>query len=150
MAVTATSTQSIDLVHQFMDDVIVDRKYDRIADLDEDFVQHDIVRGMDVHGHDEFEAMRRIFDEAFSDTRRTNVLSFASEGGDYVCSVDTLQATHDGEFMGIGPTEDAVEIQAVTMYRIKNEQITEMWNLGNWLGLLQQIGAVPPIEGLAA
>lgn len=150
MATTAVSTRSIDLVHRFMDDVVVDRDYGRIADLSEDYLQHDLVRGMDVHGHDEFEEMRRMFDAAFSDTRRTNVLSFASEDGEYVCSVDTLRATHDGEFMGIAPTDASVEIQAVTMYRIQNDRIAEMWNLGNWLGLLQGIGAVPPLDELAA
>lgn len=150
MAVIADSTQSIDLVHQFMDDVIVDREYGRIADLHEEFVQHDLGRGTDVHGHDEFEALRRMFDAAFADTGRTSVLSFASGDGEYVCSVDTLQATHDGEFMGIASTDASVEIKAVTMYRIQNGQIAEMWNLGNWLGLLQQVGAVPPLDELAA
>ena len=150
MATTAVSTQSIDLVHRFMDDVIVNRDYRRIADLAEDFVQHDIVRGVDVDSHEEFEELRRMFDAAFSGTRRTNVLSFASEGGEYVCSVDTLRATHDGEFMGIAPTDASVEIQAVTMYRIQNDRIAEMWNLGNWLGLLQGIGAVHPLDELAA
>ncbi len=105
---------------------------------------------MDVHGHDEFEEMRRMFDTAFSDPRRTNVLSFASEDGEYVCSVDTLQATHDGEFVGIAPTGASIEIKAVTMYRIQNERIAEMWNLGDWFGLLQGIGAVPPLDELAA
>ena len=150
MTATVASTRSTDLVHQFMDDVLVDRDYDRSADLSEDFVQHDLVRGMDVHGHDEFEDMRQMFDAAFSGPRRTNVLSFASEDGEYVCSVDTLQATHDGEFMGTAPTGASVEIQSVTVYRIQNEQIAEMWNRGNWIGLLQQIGAVPPLDELAA
>lgn len=150
MAATAASTHSIELVHQFMDDVVVDRDYDRIADLSGDFVQHDLVRGMDVHGHDEFEEMRRMLDVAFSEPRRSNVLSFASGDGEYVCSVDMLQTIHDGEFMGVTPTGATVEIPAVTMYRIQDDQIAEMWNLGDWFGLLQQIGAVPPLDELAA
>ena len=117
MATTAVSTRSIDLVHRFMDDVVVDRDYGRIADLSEDFLQHDLVRGMDVHGHDEFEEMRRMFDAAFSDTRRTNVLSFASEDGEYVCSVDTLRATHDGEFMGIPSTGESGTSPGIMVHR---------------------------------
>ena len=99
MATTADSTQSVDLVHQFMEDLFIDRDYGRIADLHADFVQHDLARDMDVHGHDEFEAMRRRFDAGFSDLDITNILSFQSDDGEYVCSVDTYQDTHNGEFM---------------------------------------------------
>jgi predicted ester cyclase len=150
MSATAVSTQSIDLVHQFMDDVLVNHEYDRIGDLHEDFVRHDLVSGMEVHGHDEFEAMRRMFDGAFSDLERTNVLSFASDDGEYVCTVDTYRDTHDGELMGIAPTGASVEVQGVVMVRIENGQIAEMWNLMNFLGLLQQIGVVPSLDELAA
>jgi predicted ester cyclase len=150
MSATAVSTQSIDLVHQFMDDVLVNREYARISDLHDDFVQHDLVTGMEVHGHDEFEAKRRMFDGAFSDLELSNVLSFASDDGEYVCTVDTYRDTHDGEFMGIGPTDASVEVQGVTMVRIENGQIAEMWNLMNFFSLLQQIGAVPSLDELAS
>ena len=149
MSATAVTNQSIDLVHQFMEDLFVDRDYGRIADLPEDFVLHDLVSGTDVHGHAEFEEKRRMFDAAFSDLNITNVLSFASDDGEYVCSVDTYQDTHDGEFMGIGPTDASVEIQGVTVARIDDGQIAEMWTLSNFLGLLQQIGAVPSMDELA-
>lgn len=132
-----------------MDDVFIDRNHDRIADLPEDFVLHDLASGMEAHGHDEFEEIRRLFDASFSDLQITNVLSFASEDSEYVCSVDTYQATHNGDFMGIAPTDASVEIQGVTMYRIENGQIAEMWSLRNFLGLLQQIGAVPSMDVLA-
>lgn len=150
MLATAVSTQSIDLVHQFMDDVLVNREYDRITDLHEQFVQHDLASGMEVNGHDEFEAKRRMFDGAFSDLERTNVLSFASGDGEYVCSVDTYQSTHVDEFMGIPPADALVEIQGITMGRIEDGQIAEMWNLMDFLGLLQQIGAVSPLDELAS
>ena len=88
MSTHADSTRSIDLVHQYREDLLIDRDYGRIADLPEDFVQHDLVTGRDVHGHDEFEEMRRMFDAAFSDLEITNLLSFASKDGEYVCSVD--------------------------------------------------------------
>ena len=150
MATTTDSTQNIDLVHQFMDDLFIDRDYGRIADLHDDFVQHDLVTGMEVHGHDELEERRRMFDAALSDLEITHVLSFASEDGEYVCSVDTYQATHAGDFMGVAPTDASVEVQGLTIYRIEDGQIAEMWNLLNLLGFLQQIGAVPPLDELAA
>ena len=150
MATTAASTQSIDLIHQFMDDLFIDRDYGRIADLHEDFVLHDLVSGMEVHGHDEYEEIRRMFDAAFSDSEITHVLSFASEDGEYVCSVDTYQANHDGDFMGIAPTDASVEVQGVTMVRIENGQIAEMWTLLDYLGLLQQVGAVPSMDEVGA
>ena len=150
MAATAASTQSIDIVHQFMDDLFVDRDYGRIADLHEDFVRHDLVSGMDVHSHDEVEEQRRMFDGAFSVPEMTNDLSFASDDGEYVCSVDTYRTTHEGELMGIAPTDASVNIHGVTMVRIEDGQIAEMWNLMDWFSLLQQIGAVPSLDELAA
>lgn len=90
-----------------------------------------------------------MFDAALSAPQITNVLSFASEDGEYVCSVDTYQGTHDGDFMGIAPTDASVEIQGVIMFRIQDGRIAEMWNLLIHLGLLQQIGAVPSMDVLA-
>jgi predicted ester cyclase len=133
-----------------MDDLFVDREYGRIADLHDDFVQHDLVSGEEVHGHDELEEKRRMFDAAFSGLEMTNVLSFASESGEYVCSVDRYQDTHVGDFMGIAPTDASVEIQGVGVYRIENGQIAEMWSLMDYLGLLQQVGAVPSPDERAA
>jgi predicted ester cyclase len=133
-----------------MDDLFIDRDYGRIADLHEDFVQHDMVRARDVHGHDEFEEMRRTFDAGFSDLEITNILSFASDDGEYVCSVDTYQDTHDGDFMGVAPTDASVEINGAIMARIEDGKIAEMWTLVDTLSLLQQIGAIPSLDELAA
>jgi predicted ester cyclase len=133
-----------------MDDLFIDRDYSRIADLHRDFVQHDLVSGMDAHGHDEFEEKRRMFDAAFDVLERTNLLSFSDDEGEYVCSVDTYRVTHVGEFLGIAPTDTAVEVNGISIFRIQDGQIAEAWNLMDFMGLLQQIGAVPSMDELAA
>jgi steroid delta-isomerase-like uncharacterized protein len=55
----------------------------------------------------------------------------------------TVQGTHRGEFMGMPATGREVMIQAVDIFRLKREKITEQWVVMDALGLMQQLGAVP-------
>lgn len=43
----------------------------------------------------------------------------------------------------------SVDVQGVTVARIENDRIAEMWNRLDFLGLQQQIGAVPSLDELA-
>jgi steroid delta-isomerase-like uncharacterized protein len=55
----------------------------------------------------------------------------------------TVQGTHRGEFMGMPATGREVMIQAVDIFRLKGDKITEQWVVMDALGLMQQLGAVP-------
>ena len=60
------------------------------------------------------------------------------------------EATHSGEFMGIAPTGKRVEMRAMTLYRISDGKVREIyWNFDLY-GLLQQIGAIPTATPAAA
>lgn len=60
----------------------------------------------------------------------------------------TLRGTHEGEFMGIEPTGNAFDIQNMVFTRIEDGTIAERWVIPDTLGLLQQLGVVPPLEEL--
>jgi len=51
--------------------------------------------------------------------------------------------THRGELMGIDPTEKPISVDAISVFRISNGKIAEVWTVRDALGLLQQVGAVP-------
>ena len=78
---------------------------------------------------------------AFPDAKVT--VSDVMVDGDMVAERFMLEATHRGAFMGVPPTGRRVAVNGITMFRIADDQIVERWSEANFLGLLQQIGALP-------
>ena len=64
--------------------------------------------------------------------------------GDKVADRMTWQATHQGELMGFPPTGNTVTGTEMHISRIAEGKIVERWGQGDNLGLMQQLGAVPP------
>lgn len=56
----------------------------------------------------------------------------------------TMRGTHQGLFLGHSPTNKPVVVQGIIYARIENGQIIENWMLVDQMGMLQQIGLVPP------
>jgi steroid delta-isomerase-like uncharacterized protein len=80
---------------------------------------------------------------AFPDAH-TTIEGMVAEG-DKVAKRWTYRGTHTGEFMGIPPTGKAFEITATTIYRLSGGKVAECWWYYDSLGLLQQIGVIPPM-----
>ena len=55
----------------------------------------------------------------------------------------TAHATHRGEFMGIAPTGRRVTMPGMSILRIAGGKIVEEWAMPDFLGLMQQLGAIP-------
>ncbi len=66
--------------------------------------------------------------------------------GEQVACRYTLNATHRGPFMGLPPTGRAVSIQGSTILRFKDGACAERWAMADFLGLLEQLGALPGPE----
>jgi predicted ester cyclase len=64
--------------------------------------------------------------------------------GDKVADRMTWQATHQAELMGFPPTGNTVTGTEMHISRIAEGKIVERWGQGDNLGLMQQLGAVPP------
>jgi steroid delta-isomerase-like uncharacterized protein len=56
----------------------------------------------------------------------------------------TMRGTHQGLFLGNSPTNKPIVVQGLIYARIENGQIIESWLLVDQMGMLQQIGVVPP------
>jgi steroid delta-isomerase-like uncharacterized protein len=67
--------------------------------------------------------------------------------GDRVAARHIFRGTHQGELMGIPPTGKEVTFTGNDIYRFANGKIAEEWSMFDALGLMQQIGAVPPPPG---
>lgn len=64
--------------------------------------------------------------------------------GDRVVERLTLSGTHKGTFMGMVPTGKHVTWGFINIYRIVDGKVVELWSEGDHLGLMQQIGLIPP------
>lgn len=59
----------------------------------------------------------------------------------------TMRGTHKGSFLGNPPTGRLVVAQGIIFARTENGRIVEDWTLTDQLGILQQLGLVPPTTG---
>lgn len=60
----------------------------------------------------------------------------------------TLSGTHKGAFMGASPTGKRVAWSFINIYRIESGKVVELWSEGDHLGLMQQIGLIPPPQAV--
>lgn len=63
---------------------------------------------------------------------------------DKVAARFTMTGTHQGAFLGIPPTGKPIRVKAINIYHFSNGQIIEEYGQPDLLGLMQQIGALPP------
>ena len=83
-----------------------------------------------------------LFRRAFPDGTMTVEDMIAEE--DMVATRKTFRGTHQGAFMGIPPTGRRVAIELIDMVRVVDGRVVEHWNVVDNLGLLQQLGVLPP------
>ena len=65
--------------------------------------------------------------------------------GDKVVVRSTFRGTHKGDLMGIAPTGKQVTMPLILIYRLANDKIVEHWMQADALGMMQQLGVIPPM-----
>lgn len=85
-------------------------------------------------------AMGAILD-AFPDSR-FSVEELVAEG-ERVAIRHTLRGTHQAEFQGIPATGNPILVNAIVIIRFENGKAVELWLNADFMGLIQQLGAVP-------
>ena len=133
--------QRKDLVKTFYDEVVNEGNLDRIPDLcTEDVVDHEAPPGTPggIEGIREFV---QTFRTGFPDLR-VEVESAVQED-DMIAARVRYTGTHEGDFMGIAPSHNRIDIECIDMVRLEGEKCAEHWGVTDNLGLMQQIGAVP-------
>lgn len=98
----------------------------------------------DIHGTEGLRQFVAMFLNAFPDMQIAVEDEIAE--GDKVVTRWRARGTHRGELMGIPPTGNKVSITGITIHRIENGKIAEEWEMPDNLGMMQQLGIIPPPE----
>jgi steroid delta-isomerase-like uncharacterized protein len=65
--------------------------------------------------------------------------------GDKVVTRWTARGTHQGELMGIPATGKPIVVPGISIGRFVGDKMVETWNSWDGLGMLQQLGVIPPM-----
>lgn len=115
-------------------------------DIVENFYADDFVfhgeGGQDTYGPASIREWLRVVRGALPDlTYEINAI-YAED--DKVAFRYNVRGTHEGDFQGIPPTNASVDLTGHQIMRLENGKIVEAWGVWDTLGLLQQLGIVPP------
>lgn len=114
--------------------------YDELCDPNYTF--HDAF--MPMRGIEALKQSTRAFRAAFPDLHVT-IEDLIGEGETVVMRW-TLRGTHKGELMGIAPTGKPITMTGMSISRFANGRQAETWQSQDTLNMLQQLGALPPLE----
>jgi steroid delta-isomerase-like uncharacterized protein len=81
------------------------------------------------------------FATAFPDMQGT-IEDIVAEG-DKVVVRFTIRGTQQGAFAGMPPTGKPIAMMGISIMRIVDGKFEEEWEIGDSLGMLQQLGAIP-------
>jgi steroid delta-isomerase-like uncharacterized protein len=142
-----TSRDTIAVHRRYNDEVINQGDLDLVDVIfTPDYVDH-LSRGLDIHGRAGLKQFLSMFRRAFPDARFT--VDDRIVEGERIAVRWTMHGTHQADFQGIPPTGKAVTVRGIAIHRFTGAQIQESWDCYDALGLLQQLGAIPP-AGAAA
>jgi steroid delta-isomerase-like uncharacterized protein len=116
---------------------VIDELYDR------DFVFHQ-EGGEDMRGIDSFKRWVTTIHTAFPDVRYTIEAMYGE--GDKVATRYTVRGTHQGDFRGLPPTGRSFDLTGHLIHRIADGKKAESWGYWDTLGLLAQLGIIPPVR----
>jgi steroid delta-isomerase-like uncharacterized protein len=109
----------------------------------QEYIHPDVVDHFDdSKGIDAFRGVITGFRSAFPDIQLTVQHEIAED--DLVVHHWTMTGTHEGPFQGIPPTGKALTWTGITIVRIEDGKIVERWANVDVLGILIQLGVVPP------
>ena len=108
------------------------------------FVYHDPVSREEWRGPESVKSYAAMLRVAFPDLHQTIEEQIAE--GDKVAYRWTARGTHQGEFMGIAPTGNRVEMTGISIARLIDGKLEEIWENYDALGMMQQLSIVPSSE----
>jgi steroid delta-isomerase-like uncharacterized protein len=83
-----------------------------------------------------------VFSTAFSDGNA--VVEDQVAEGDKVVTRITWRGIHSGNFQGLPPTGKQIAMSGTVVQRIKDGKIVEHWPQFDQIGMMQQLGLLPP------
>lgn len=137
MTATTTGDENKQIVRRFFEEVVTGGNLNLIDELfTEDVIDH-TPAGV-THGREAVKELMESLQTAFTDSVVT-VEDVIAEG-DTVAMRLGYRGTHEGEFMGLEPTDRDFDIEGMVFTRIRDGKIAERWQRSDMLGLMQQVG----------
>ena len=112
-------------------------------ELTEELISQDFVGSRGEKGPAEFAQTIAIVRKGFPDVRFI-VEDLVAEG-DRVAARWKMEGMHLAPFAGLPASQKRVTQTAIVIYQIKDAKIVRAWLQADSLGLMQQIGAIPPL-----
>ena len=116
--------------------------------LSSDVVVHGTSADGEVRGLDQLLEFVAAYRRAFPDAHSSVEDQIAE--GDKVVTRWRARGTHRGDFGEMPATGREIDVNGITIERIADGRIAEVWVVRDWLGLLRQLGVVPEAETAAA
>ncbi len=105
-----------------------------------DFIMHNASVDMNC---EQYKGLCQAYFTAFPDLHITTNDLVAEE--DKVTKIWTANSTHKGELMGIPATGKQIVVKGIEVFRIADGKIAEVWASMDNLGMMQQLGVIPPM-----
>lgn len=133
------------LVRRFFDEILSGQNQATVAAIvAEDFVGHHPQFPQGIRGRDGLLQIVTTFHVAFPDlSYRVEELI---EEGALVAARWSASGTHRGPLLSVPPTGRTGSISGIDLFRLEAGRCAEMWTSSDFLGLLQQLGVVPPLQ----
>jgi steroid delta-isomerase-like uncharacterized protein len=109
-----------------------------------DYVDHIAFPGLPP-GREGVKATVNMFASAWSDLKL--VIEDQIAGGDKVVTRWSTTATHTGELLGIPATGKQIKVTGIGISRFEGGKVVESWTEYDSIGMMQQLGVVPPPGG---
>ncbi len=109
-----------------------------------EYVRHDPADPQEIRGIEGYKQLVTMYLNALPDTRFTIEDQIAE--GDKVVTRWTARGTHKGDLMGIAPTGKQITVTGMGIQRIVGGKVVEEWANWDTMGLMQQLGVIPPME----
>ena len=134
------SNANDNLLNRWFEEVWNKRREDAI---DEMFAADGIGYGLgpeNIVGPEDFKAFHRAFVSAYPDLRVT--VEDTVVEGDKIAARCRVTGSHNGEGIGLLPTNKTVDFTGMTIVRVENGKIAEAWNEFDFMKMYRTLGAL--------
>jgi steroid delta-isomerase-like uncharacterized protein len=130
-------------MHQWFEEVWNKKSEDAIDRMcAEDVIANGLsdAEGNTIRGIEAYKNLFRAFVSAYPNIKIT-VEDTVSES-DKIAARCTIRAMHEGEGIGVAPTNQPVEFSGIAIVRLKDGKIVEAWNEFDFMKMYSQLGAL--------
>ena len=129
------------LILRMYDEVLSQGNLDALDDIiHTDFVEHEQMPPGMPNDRRAPAAFTTMFRSAFPDLHAS--IEDIVQQGDKLAIRSRMSGTHKGEFMGIPPTDNKFDVQAIDIVEFRDGKVIAHWGLTDAMAMMQQLGVM--------